>query len=336
MSIKNIKTVDNVDYYLLEKGTISVEIMTYGGRITRLIVPDKKGNRIDVLAGYETLDGYKKDKDTFFGALIGRVANRIKEGKFSLNGKDYQLVKNNCGHHRHGGVEGFDSKIWSAKTEGDSLILTYLSPDGEEGYPGNLTAKVTYTVLSDGLKIAYEATTDEDTLYCPTNHAYFNLNGDFTSILDHLVWIDADRYIELDEELIPTGRILATKGSPFDFSEERTVGKCLPNENTMIKIAGKQGYDLSFVLNKKGRVATAYGQESGIEMTVYTDAPCLQFYTGNFLDGLSGKTTYGYQSALCMETQKYPGAANVPTFPSIVLHPEEVFASETEYRFSIR
>ena len=336
MAITLKKTDGNVAYYELKKGNTTAEIMTYGGRITKLIVPDRSGKPVDVLAGYEDLDSYKKDKGSYFGAIVGRVANRIKNGKFLLNGKEYVLAKNNGNNHLHGGIEGFDSKIWSAKVDGDSLVLSYLSPDREEGYPAQLAVKVTYAVFSDGLGIRYEAESDADTLFCPTNHAYFNLNGDFSSVRDHLVKIDADNYVELDDELIPTGKILPVKDSPFDFSFEHEIGKYLPNDNAMIKIGGKQGYDLSFVLNKTGKVATAYGKESGIEMTVYTDAPCLQFYTGNFLDDLIGKKTYGYQAAFCMETQKYPGAANVESFPTIVLKPGEKFFSETEYRFSVR
>lgn len=336
MAVSFLKSVDGIDYYELKKGKISAEIMTYGGRITRLIVPDRDGNETDILAGYPDPQGYFADKSTYFGAIVGRVANRIKNGKFLLNGKEYVLAKNNGNNHLHGGIVGFSDRVWTAKTDGDSLLLTYLSPDGEEGYPGNLSATVVYTATEDGLKIEYAAETDETTLYCPTNHAYFNLNGDFLSVRDHLVSIDADRYIELDDELIPTGRILPTAGTPFDFSTERTIGKCLPCENPMIKIGGKQGYDLSFVLNKKGKAATAYGEKSGICMTVCTDAPCLQFYTGNFLDGLVGKKIYGYQSAFCMETQGYPGAANAPTFPSIALRPGEKFRTETEYRFGTR
>ncbi|MBR1748046.1 MAG: galactose mutarotase, partial [Clostridia bacterium] len=317
----------------LTKGSVTAEVMTYGGRITRLIVPDREGRPVDVLTGYESPEGYFADKDTYFGAIVGRVANRIKGGKFVLNGKEYTLVKNNGNNHLHGGTVGFDSKIWSAEIDGDSLVLTYESPDGEEGYPGTLRVEVRYTVYDDGLRIEYGATTDQDTLFCPTNHAYFNLNGDFLSVRDHTVQVDADRYIELDDELIPSGKILSVEGTPFDFRKEKKIGASLPSEDRMIKIGGKQGYDMSFILSKKGKIATAYGEKTGIRMTVETDAPCLQFYTGNFLDGLKGKKDYGYQSAFCMETQGYPGAANVPEFPSVVLRSGQTFFSYTKYSF---
>lgn len=336
MAVSFLKSVDGIDYYELKKSKITAEIMTYGGRITRLIVPDRNGNPVDVLAGYPDPQGYFADKNSYFGAIVGRVAYRIKNGVFSLNGKEYVLSKNSGNNHLHGGLVGFSDRVWTAKTDGDSLILTYLSPDGEEGYPGDLKATVVYTVTEDGLKIVFDAETDAETLYCPTSHAYFNLNGDFTSVLDHLVTINADRYIEMDEELVPTGRILPTAGTPFDFSTERTIGECLPNENPMIRIGGKQGYDLPFILNGTGKAATAYGKESGILMTVYTDASRLQFYTGNFLDGLVGKKVYDFQSAFCMETQGYRGAANTPTVPGVVLHPGTKYRTGTEYRFGTR
>ena len=332
------KTEKGIELYRLENANGMIcDVITYGARIAKLVVPNKRGELIDVVAGFPTPDGFLGD-NPYFNAVIGRVGNRIGGASFALDGNRYDLFKNAGNNHLHGGKCGFDSRIWTASVLCDqSLKLERVSPDGEEGYPGNMQVSVTYSLTDDdALDIRYEAACDKDTLCSLTNHAYFNLDGDFESVLDHEVFIDANRLTAVDDELIPHGALKDVAGTAFDFSAPKKIGRDINADERMLKIA--RGYDFNYVLNGNGyrKVASAYSQKSGVKMDVYTDRPCLQFYTGNFLDGLKGKKTYGYQSAFCMETQGYPNACNVPSFESMTLKKGEKYESRTTYAFCVQ
>ncbi|MDE5601498.1 MAG: galactose mutarotase [Clostridia bacterium] len=334
------KTNSGIELYELENDNgMIAQIITFGARIHKLFVPNRDGKLIDVVAGFENLDGYRNDHGTYFGAIIGRVGNRIGKGKFTLNGKEYSLFTNDGNNHLHGGKEGFDKKLWNAKIgDGASLILTYLSEDGEEGYSGNMQVKVVYSLTNDNeLKIEYSATCDKDTLCSLTNHAYFNLDGDFKSVLDHEIYIGANALTAVDDELIPHGELLQVASTAFDFTTPKKLGRDINADEHMLKIA-RGGYDFNYVLNcdNNGAVATAYSEKSGVKMSVFTDRPCMQFYTGNFLDGFVGKTEYPYQSAFCMETQGYPNACNVDSFPTMTLKAGEQMHTVTEYKFELK
>lgn len=314
-----------------------VELITFGARIFKLLTKDKNGNLIDVVAGFDTPDGFRQE-NPYFNAVIGRVGNRIGGARFTLDGVQYNLFKNDGNNHLHGGKVGFDSRDWTGQIIGDdSVKMSRVSADGEEGYPGNLQVSVTYTLTNDNaLELRYEAVCDKDTICSLTNHAYFNLDGNFESVLDHEVFIDADYLTAVDDELIPHGELKAIKNTAFDFSSVKKIGKDIKDKEHMLEIA--RGYDFNYVLNGNGvrKVAAAYSQNSGIEMSVYTDRPCMQFYTGNFLDGLKGKKTYGYQSAFCMETQGYPNACNVPSFKSMTLEKDNKYTAYTKYIFQTK
>ena len=328
-----------VELYTLTNAKGSeARIMTYGGVVVSLKVPDRSGALGDVVAGFDNLDGYLTPPP-YFGAIIGRYGNRIGGGRFSLGGKEYLLAKNNGANHLHGGVRGFDKRVWSAKQlSPQSLELSYLSKDGEEGYPGNLSATVTYA-LTDAheLRIEYSATTDKETVVNLTNHSYFNLAGE-GDILGHQVLIHADRFTPVDKGLIPTGELKSVAGTPFDFQTAKTVGERI-EQNDQQLIFG-QGYDHNWVLNRTGpgleTAAKVTDPKSGRVMEVLTTEPGLQFYTGNFLDGtLKGKgRVYTRRSAFCMETQHFPDSPNKPAFPSTVLKPGDTYRTTTVYRFS--
>lgn len=338
---------ENVAKYTLEnKNGIQVAIITYGGRIISLRTPDKNGNMENVVLGFNDLARYEKE-NPYFGALIGRYGNRIANGKFSLNGTEYTLAKNNGPNNLHGGEEGFDRKVWESTTEESvdwvKLQLSYTSPDMEEGFPGNLKTTVTYTLHKDNsIDILYEATTDKATIVNLTQHAYFNLSGDFSqTILDHRVEIEADNFIPVDNGLIPTGEFRSVDGTPFDFREPKLIGKDIDSDNEQINIGG--GYDHCFVLNNESAgyrsVAMAHHPATGRTLEVLTDEPGMQFYTGNFLDGSlespSGGT-YGKRSGFCFETQHYPDSPNQPAFPSVTLNPGDTYSSRTTFKFSAK
>lgn len=316
---------------------MEVSITNYGGIVTSIKVPGQNGNIENVVLGFDDLEQYKSGHP-FFGAIIGRYANRIANGRFELNGETYELATNNGENHLHGGVEGFDKKLWDAdvNNEENSVTLSYLSPDGEEGYPGNLDVDVTYTLTDDNeLQIDYHATTDKPTIVNLTNHSYFNLSGDPSQgILDHLLTINADRYTPVDEGLIPTGELRPVEGTPFDFTEPETVGARIDSI--------PPGYDHNYVLNNPNsgirRIATLEHEESGRIMEVYTDQPGVQLYTGNFLDGSltdrQGNPIEQY-AALCLETQTFPDSPNKPDFPSPVLNPGEAYETTTIYQFKV-
>ena len=335
------KTATGIETYTLENDNgMRADIITYGARIQRLFVPDKDGKLIDVVAGFDDPEQFRDDYGTYFNAIIGRVGNRIEKGRFCLNGKEYTLYKNDGNNHLHGGKSGFDDKLWTAQASEDgSLTLTYLSADGEEGYPANLRVQVTYSLSNDNaLTIAYEAESDGDTLCSLTNHAYFNLDGDFETALDHEIFINSDSLTDVDDELIPHGEILPVQGTAFDFSTPKKLGRDINSDERLLKIA-RGGYDFNYILREHTAdeaVASAYSAKSGIAMSVYTDRPCMQFYTGNFLSGFTGKKRYPYQSAFCMETQGYPNACNVPSFPNMTLKAGEKYRTSTKYKFDVK
>ncbi|HSE19596.1 MAG TPA: aldose epimerase family protein [Pyrinomonadaceae bacterium] len=318
------------EYTITNDRGLEVSITTYGGAITSLKTPDRHGNLGDIVLGFETRDDYVRNP-RYFGALIGRHANRIARGKFSLNGVEYQLPCNNGANHLHGGFKGFDKRVWNVSEDGNVLHLTYFSKDGEEGYPGNVTAFVDFTLLDNELRIDYRATTDRDTIANLTNHSYFNLRGVGT-ILDHELMLNADAFTPVSEDLIPTGEIKSVEGSPMDFRKAKSIGSDIG------KITG--GYDHNFVLNNWDgslrSVARLYEPVSGRALEILTTEPGIQFYSGNFLDGsLIGKNGVAYEkyAGLCLEPQHFPDAPNHPNFPATVLRPGEEYKHTSLYRF---
>ncbi len=334
-----------VDLYTLTSAKgMEARIMTYGGIVVSLKTPDRTGTMADVALGFDSLDGYLTTHP-YFGALIGRYGNRIAKGRFKLNGTEYKLATNNGPNALHGGRKGFDKAVWTGRAlpEANGLELTYISRDGEEGYPGTLTTTVTYTVTGeDELRIDYAATTDKDTVVNLTNHTYFNLKGQGEGdILAHQLAIDADRFTPVDSGLIPTGKRQAVEGTPFDFRKPVAIGARIGESDAQLK-AGK-GYDHNYVLNGAAgtlrKVAEVYEPSTGRVMEVSTTEPGVQFYTGNFLDGSNkgkGGKVYGQRAALCLETQHFPDSPNKPDFPSTMLKAGERMQSTTAYRFSAR
>lgn len=330
-------TGENIHIYHLENASGAyVEISDFGCRLVKIVVPNREGVLTDVCLGLDTLEDYEKDVVSL-GAVCGRVANRIKDGRFTLNGKDYQLAVNNGSNHLHGGNIGYDRKPWESKIKDDKVVLTMFSPDGEEGYPGNLTLSVTYGWSEDNeLSILYEASTDEDTLFNVTNHSYFNLDGEGSvDILSHELFIDADAFTELDDTQAPSGVILPVEGTPFDFRTMHTIGKFIDADHEQFKFGT---YDHNYIINGIGlrEAAVLQSKESGIRMTCFTDQPGLQVYAANQPLGLPGKggKKYESRSSVCLETQHFPDAINHDNFPSIVLKPDEPFRSKTLYHFS--
>ncbi|CAG5071409.1 Aldose 1-epimerase [Dyadobacter sp. CECT 9623] len=334
------------DLYTLTNGNgMTVNITNYGGIITKLTAPDKKGEWTDVVLGFDSLQPYVSGHP-FFGALVGRYGNRIAKGKFTLNGQDYKLAINNGPNALHGGIKGFDKVIWKAtEVKEDSVVglqLEYVSKDMEEGYPGTLTVKVTYTLDNDNaLSINYNATTDKATVVNLTNHSYFNLTGLKRDILDHEVSIMSDSIVPVDANLIPTGKLRAVEGTPFDFRKPTKINAGINKiDDEQIKNGG--GYDHCWVLKRTEPglmlFATVKDPESGRFMEVFTTEPAVQFYTGNFLDGsLKGKNaTFAKRFGLCLETEHYPDSPNQPQFPSTVLNPGDTYETTTKYRFSAK
>ena len=329
---------------------LKATISTYGGTITSLLTPDRAGKLGDVVLGFDDLAGYTSalylKEGPYFGALIGRYGNRIKQGKFSLDGKTYTLALNNAPNTLHGGKRGFDKVVWTAQpgtsADGQTLALSYTSKDGEEGYPGTLTVKVVYTLTEDdALRLDYTATTDKATPLNLTSHSYFNLNhGQAKNALDHVLTLNADRFTVVDATLIPTGELRAVQGTPMDFREPHAIGERI----AQVPGAAPGGYDHNWVLARQMRAtpalaATVFEPVSGRTMQVYTDQPGIQFYSGNFLKGnLKGKggVAYPQHYGFCLETQHFPDSPNQPSFPNTVLKPNETFHSVTEYRFGVR
>ena len=326
---------------------MTVRISNYGGTILSWTAPDKDGNYEDITLGCDSLTGYQKGVP-YFGALIGRYGNRIAKGKFTLDGKPYILAINNDKNALHGGLKGFDKVLWKAVSvdgEEPKLILNYVAKDGEEGYPGNLSVEVIYTLTKDNsLKIDYKATTDQATVINLTNHAYFNLSGVKTStpILDHEITLNADKFIPVDATLIPTGEMKSVEGTPFDFTKSKKIGLQI-NDSTDVQIKYGGGYDHCWVLTDSSKTmrlaAIVHEPKSGRMMEVFTTEPAIQFYTGNFLDGTivgKGGVIYQRRMGLCLETQHYPDSPNQPKFPSTVLRPNETYQTSTVYKFSVK
>jgi aldose 1-epimerase len=343
------KTPDGkeVDIYTLKNSAgMEARIMTYGGILVSLKVPDKDGKLADVVLGYDSLSQYIAN-NPYFGALIGRYGNRIGKARFTLHGKEYTLAANNGPNSLHGGLKGFDKVVWGVKDadskEGKSLALTYVSKDGEEGYPGTLSVEVTYTLAdSNELRIDYKATTDKPTVLNLTQHSYFNLAGAGDGdILKEVLFIDADRFTPVDATLIPTGELKTVKGTPLDFTQPTPIGARINDRDQQLKYG--LGYDFNWVLNKKEGELTLAARvqdpSSGRIMEVYTTEPGLQFYSGNFLDGTAigkGGLKYGHRYGFCLETQHFPDSPNEPKFPSTELDPGQTYTSTTIYKFSAK
>ncbi len=328
-------------YTLTNSNGLEARIMTYGAILVSMKVPDRAGKLDDVTLGFDSLDPYLQ-RHPFFGAIVGRYANRIAKGRFTLNNKQYTLAVNNGENSLHGGIKGFDKSVWRAKplnnSAGVGVELSHLSKDGDEGYPGNLSVTVRYTLTNkDELKIEYSSTTDADTVINLTNHAYFNLagqgNGD---ILNHQMMINADRFTPTDAGAIPTGELRPVQGTPFDFRTPMKIGARINQNEEQLKLG--KGYDHNFVLNDRN-AAQVYEETSGRVLSVWTTEPGVQLYTGNYLDGsLKGKggKTYGPRSGFCLETQHFPDSPNKPNFPSAVLKKGEKRESTTIFRFSTK
>jgi aldose 1-epimerase len=339
------ETVDGkrTDLYILKNSKgMTAAITNYGGRIVGIWVPDKNGKMRDVVVGLGSVKDYQSPNDAFFGALIGRYGDRIGHAKFKLDGKQYTLFANNGPNTLHGGKKGFSAQVWDAKQSGDSVLqLSYLSKDMEEGFPGNLNVQVTYTLTNDNeLKIDYKATTDKKTVVNLTNHAYFNLNGEGSGVINnHVLQINADKYTPVDSTLIPTGKIEPVAGTAFDFRNPTPIGAHINDSSEQLKFG--KGYDHNFVLNGSGmkKAATITGDQSGIVLTVYTDQPGIQFYGGNFMQG-QNRFKEGakdeHRTAFCLETQHFPDSPNQPSFPSTVLEPGKEFHSTTIYKFDTK
>ncbi|WP_158797205.1 aldose epimerase family protein [Pedobacter sp. L105] len=340
-------TVDNKKvhlYVLKNKSGDQVAITNFGGRLVSLLVKDNKDQPVDVILGHDSLKSYQRKEQSFFGALIGRYGNRIAKGKFTLEGKAYQLQINDGKNTLHGGFDGFFGKVWDSKQLDDhTLELNYFSKDGEAGYPGNLNVKVIYTLQEDhSLKINYHATTDKATVINLTNHAYFNLNGaGDKTITDHLLTMEADEYVPIDSTSIPTGKLEKVAGTPFDFTKAKLIGANINDTDPQLK--NGKGYDHNWVLRKGTglrKAVTVSSAKTGIVMEVLTEEPGIQFYSGNFLtDKMNygkGNATYGYRSAFCLETQHFPDSPNQPAFPSTVLKPGTAYNSVTVYKFSVK
>ena len=346
---KNFETTINGKqtnlYVLKNHNGMTAAIINYGGRLVSLMVPDKNGKMRDVVVGFKSVQDYINSTEPYFGATIGRFGNRIAKGRFTLDGKQYTLFTNNGANTLHGGKKGYQAVVWDAKQLNDSsLELTYLSKDMEEGFPGNLNVKVTYSLTADnGFKCEYEARTDKKTVVNLTNHAFFNLNGEGSGeILNHTVQIYADKYNPVDTGLIPSGKLAPVAGTPFDFTKATTIGARINDSSEQLK--NGKGYDHNFILNGTkvnglNHAATVTGDKSGIGMNVYTQEPGLQFYSGNFMQSkntFKSGTRDDFRTAFAMETQHFPDSPNQPSFPSTVLKPGDVYKTTSVYVFSVK
>ena len=340
------KTIDGKQtklYTLKNSKGVEAAITNFGGRLVSLLVPDNKGTKVDVIAGAANIDDFKDAKTNYYGALIGRYGNRIGNAKFTLEGKEYKLPANNGPNTLHGGKDGFDFKVWDAKqVDGQTLELSCVSEDGDQGFPGTLKTTVTYKLTDDNaLEIHYMATTDKATVVNLTNHSYFNLNGCGSgAILKHTLMLDADGFTPVDSTLIPTGKIATVQGTPFDFRKATTIGSRIAEGDQQLQFG--KGYDHNFVLNKhtlQTPVATVQGDQSGIVMEVFTEEPGIQFYSGNFMKGdfnFKGGKKDDNRTALALETQHFPDSPNKPQFPSTELKPGQTYKTTTIYKFSAK
>ena len=329
-------------YTLRNKNNMEVCVTNFGGRIVSVMVPDKDGKMQDVVLGFDSIQDYIS-KPSDFGASIGRYANRINQGRFTLDSIEYQLPQNNYGHCLHGGPNGFQYRVFDAvQPNPQEVELTYVAADGEEGFPGNITCKVLMKLTDDNaIDIRYEAETDKPTIVNMTNHSYFNLDGDAANNADHLLMVDADYYTPVDSTFMTTGEIVPVEGTPMDFRTPTPVGARI-NDYDFVQLKNGNGYDHNWVLNTKGDItrkcATLESPLTGIVLDVYTNEPGIQVYAGNFLDGsLTGKKgiTYNQRASVCLETQKYPDTPNKPEWPSAVLRPGEKYMSQCIFKFSV-
>lgn len=330
---------EDVNFFTLRnKNGIEVKLISFGATLVSLKVPDKNGKQADIVLGYDDLAGFINDK-SYFGCTVGRFANRIANAEFKLDGREYKLAANNGKNHIHGGIKGFNKVLWQSKEvktdKRCSVVFKYLSPDGEEGYPGNLNVSVTYTLTDDNeLKISYQASTDKKTIVNLTNHSYFNLAGhDRGNILSHRIKINADRITVVDDDYIPTGQIIAVKGTDFDLTESKPISENIGRF--------KLGYDFNYVLDKPTPAELSFAAkvvepQTGTVLEIFTTEPAIQFYTGNFLSAVKGKSgaIYGKHDAFCLETQHFPDSPNHPDFPSVVLEPGQVYNHITVHKFS--
>jgi len=330
-------------YVLQNKSGAQAVFTNYGARWVSMLVPDKEGNTTDVVVGLTSVEAYKTAEEPYYGATVGRYANRIGKARFTLEGKEYQLAANLPPSHLHGGKEGFQYKVWEVEQNGNELTFTYLSPDGEEGYPGNLQVTAVYTLTDDNeVTVNFKATTDKTTVLNLTNHAYFNLNGQGSGdVLNHVLQINADRFTPVDKDSIPVGRLDSVEATPLDFRKPTVIGERIHEDYEQLKFG--TGYDHNFVLNKEGDemsfAAIAVGDKTGIQLEVHTTEPGIQLYTGNFMEGkhtLKGGYKDEKRNAFCLETQHFPDSPNQPGFPTTVLKPGEVFSSRTVFKFSVK
>lgn len=332
--------------YVLQNGDVCAAITNYGGRIVSLLAPGKDGQLGDVVLGFSSIEGYLNANEVFHGALIGRVGNRIAKGKFALDGVEYTLPINNEPNHLHGGPKGFHNQVWDVKSANDtSIVLNYLSKDGEMGYPGNLSIEVTYSLNSNNeLRINYFATTDKSSPVNITNHAFFNMAGDkYGTINNHILMLNADLLTAVDSTLIPLGENVPVAGTPFDFRTPKAIGKDLPQEKENEQLKNGLGYDHNFVLNKKNKgemslAAVVIEPNSGRKMEVFTEEPAIQFYGGNFMDGSDiGKhgKSFDYRESFALETQHLPDSPNQTQFPTVILKPGEKHETSSIYKFSV-
>jgi len=341
-----VQGIDVIKYKLSNRQGMEISIINYGGIITSWTAKDKNGVYEDIVLGYNELSEYEKETP-YFGAIIGRYGNRIAKGKFSIEGKEYNLAVNNGENHLHGGMKGFDKVVWDAETRSTdssvSLILTYLSKDMEEGYPGNLEVEVIYTLNNeDELSVIYKATTDKATVINLTQHSYFNLSANFNNtILNHELILNSDSYLPVDKTLIPTGEFRDVTNTPFDFRTPKTIGQQINEEDLQLK--NGFGYDHCWVLNEQDKgvrfVASAFEPQSRRYLEVFSDEPGIQFYSGNFLDGtLPSKNngSYEFRSGFCLETQHFPDSPNHKNFPSVILRPEEEYNSQTIFKLTVK
>ena len=335
-----------IDKFTVENASgAKMSVISYGGILQSIVMPDKEGNLADVVLGHDNIKGYL-EQNPYFGGIIGRFGNRIANAQFELDGETFQLAKNDGPNHLHGGNIGFDKVVWQGTEiteEGKSgVVMTYTSPDGDEGYPGTLVMEVTYLLGNDNsVEINYKASTDKKTVINLTNHSYFNLGPDKSTILNHHLELEANRFLPVDATLIPTGELRPVSGTPFDFSNMKVIGQDITAENEQLKLGG--GFDHCWVLSDESDAlklaAKLYEPTSGRLMEVYTTEPAIQFYSGNFLDGtITGKggQTYAYRSGLCLETQHYPDSPNQPEFPSVVLNPGETYNTTTKMVFKTK
>lgn len=327
-----ITTVDNYNIYNIDNGQISIEILSLGATINRIVVADKCGNPTDVALGYSSIQQLKSG-DGYIGATIGRCCNRIDKGRFLLEGCQYQVTLNDGDNSLHGGTVGFDKHNWTCLQQGDNYItLSTDSKAGDQGYPSSLHIEVTFSAIESSLVIEYRATTDGVTVCNPTNHVYFNLNGEGNGdILDNMLTLYADSYLPIDDTLIPTGQICSVDGTPFDFRQPKSIGADISVDNNQLAIAG--GYDHNYCVVGQ-HVATASSPNSGIVMDVYSDRCGVQFYSGNFLDGVVGKSLYNKRAGFCLETQCYPDSINNQLGDSVILRQDKELYTKTKYVFS--